>query len=498
MNRPRVSIFSVRRAWAGALMIAGALCAGTLAAGSADPVAWHAPPPPEPAVVVVRGATIWTSGPDGQLENADLVVRDGRIVAVGADVAADAPADALTIDGRGKHVTAGIIDPHSHISTAGGVNEATNIVTAEVRIEDVIDAHDIAIYRQLAGGTTVAHIMHGSANSIGGQTAVIKMRWGQDARGLHFKAANPGIKFALGENPKQSNWGVSQLRYPQTRAGVEGSIRDALAAAEDLRRTREQHAAAGRDAIPPRPDLQVDALLEVLDGTRDVHSHSYRADEILMLLDVAADHGFVVKVFQHGLDAYKVADELAAAGSGVSSFSDWWAYKFEVIDAIPHNGAILHERGVLTSFNSDDDELGRRLNLEAAKAVRYGGVAPREALKFMTLNPAIQLGIDDRVGSLEPGKDADFVVWSGDPLSTYSICEWTFIDGRPYFSRARDLENRAAIAEERAQLLAAVRAASGSGGDDAADGDEAETSEAPEAPEASDTQDASYAAEVLP
>jgi imidazolonepropionase-like amidohydrolase len=440
------------------------------ALGGGDPAAWNEPIPAQPNVLVVRNATIWTCGPQGRLENADLLVRNGRIAAIGTDLAA--PEGAVVFDAAGKHVTPGLIDAHSHTAITGGVNEGTNITTAEVRIGDVLDPEDIGIYRQLAGGLTAANLLHGSANSIGGQNQVIKLRWGADPEGLRFAGAPPGIKFALGENPKQSNWGVQRRRFPQTRQGVEESIRERFVAALDYRRRWDEYGkGAGKDRVPPRRDLQLEALLEILDGKRLVHAHSYRADEILMLIELARSFGFRVATFQHVLEGYKVADEIAAHGAGASSFSDWWAYKYEVIDAIPWNGALMRERGVVVSFNSDSDELARRLNLEAAKAVRYGGVPDTEALKLVTLNPALQLGIADRVGSLENGKDADFVVWSGDPLSTYTVCEQTWIDGRKYFDRSQDLERRRQIAAERDTLLAKLDKKESKAGDQAKEQD---------------------------
>jgi imidazolonepropionase-like amidohydrolase len=369
-----------------------------------------------------------------------------------------APKDAVIIDARGKHVTPGLIDCHSHAAITGGVNEGSHNVTAEVRIQDVLNADDEVIYRQLAGGLTAADLLHGSANAIGGQNCVVKWRYGEDPEGLKMKGAKPGIKFALGENPKQSNWGPqNNNRYPQTRSGVEQLIRERFLAAQDYMKAMDEWRSGRRKGLPPRRDLQLDALVEVLRGERLVHSHAYRADEILMLIRLAEEFRFTVGTFQHVLEGYKVADEIAAHGAGASTFSDWWAYKFEVYDAVPYNGAIMWDRGVVVSFNSDDDELARRLNLEAAKAVKYGGVPEEEALKFVTLNAARQLAVADRVGSLEPGKDADFVVWSGHPLSTYSVCEETWVDGRKYFDRAEDLAGREALAAERKALIEKIR-----------------------------------------
>jgi len=453
------------------------------AASDGDPSAWASGEPEQPAVVLVRGATVWTSGPAGRLENADLLIRNGRIAAVGQNLDTGAlPDDAVIIDGTGKHVTAGLIDAHSHTAIDGNVNEGTDIITAEVRIADVLNPSDINIYWQLAGGVTAANILHGSANAIGGQNAIIKYRWGAEPSELLFDGAPPGVKFALGENPKQSNWDTGEARYPQTRMGIEQAIVEAFETALDYRRALEAAERSGDGAIPPRPSLRSEAVLEILDGTREVHAHAYRADEMLMLLGLSKRYGFDLAAFQHSLEAYKIADEIAAQGVGASTFSDWWAYKYEVIDAIPYNGAILVDRNVVTSFNSDSDELARRLNTEAAKAVRYGGVSEEEALKLVTLNPAIQLGVDERVGSLDPGKDADFVIWNGHPLSTYTLAEQTWVDGRKYFDRAEDLVRREETAAEREALLAEIEAAAG-GGEEEGAGEEAEGPEEPEAGE---------------
>ena len=278
---------------------------------------------------------------------------------------------------------------------------------------------------------------------------------------MRFKGAMPGIKFALGENVKQSNWGDDfTKRYPQTRMGVEQLIRDRFKAALDYERKWQTYSARKkqRGVIPPRRDLELETLLEILHGERLVHSHSYRQDEILMLVRIADDFGFTMGTFQHVLEGYKIAEALAVHGASASTFSDWWAYKFEVYDAIPYNGALMRDAGVTVSFNSDSAELARRLNQEAAKAVKYGGVPEEEALKFVTLNPAKQLGIDNRVGSLEPGKDADFVIWSGHPLSPYSRCEQTWLDGRKYFDIETDLDVRQQITRERVRLIQKVLA----------------------------------------
>jgi len=409
-------------------------------------------PPPQPKHLVVRGATIWTCGPQGRLENADLLVTSGKIAKVGQGLSA--PPEAVIIDARGKHVTPGLIDAHSHTAIDGGVNEVGNAVTAEVRIEDVLDSDDIALYRELAGGLTCSNELHGSANPIGGQNAVIKLRWGALPEEMLFEGAPSGIKFALGENVKQSNAPRPTDRYPQTRQGVEQLIRDRFRAALDYEKAWQEYSSKKKgQAIPPRRDLQLEALLEVLKGKRLIHSHGYRQDEILMLMRLAEQFGFHVATFQHVLEGYKVAEALARHRAGASAFSDWWAYKTEAYDAIPYNGALMHQAGIVVSYNSDSDELARRLNTEAAKAVKYGGLSEEEALKFVTLNPAKQLGIDHRVGSLEPGKDADFVIWSGHPLSTYSVCEQTWIDGREYFDHEEDLRMREEVERERERLI---------------------------------------------
>src|SRR5262245_5091230 len=411
----------------------------------------RAEPPKQPKVVAFKNATLWTCGPVGIVESGTLVVRDGKIVAAGKDVTI--PEGAEVIDASGRHITPGIIDCHSHMATDGGVNEGTQAITAEVRIGDFVDADDITIYRQLAGGVTSANVLHGSANPIGGQNQVIKLRWGAPAEQMKFAGAPQGIKFALGENVKQSNL-ESRLatRYPQSRMGVEQIIRDAFARSRDYSAAWERWNTS-HEGLPPRRDLELEALSEILQKKRWVHCHSYRQDEILALIRIFDDYGITIGSLQHILEGYKVADAMAKHGATGSSFSDWWAYKIEVYDSIPFNGALMHRQGVIVSFNSDDDELGRHLNHEAAKAVKYGGVAREEALKFVTLNPAKQLRIDQWVGSLESSNHADFVIWSGDPLSVRSRCEETWIDGRKYFDRDDDRELRADQAKMRAALI---------------------------------------------
>ncbi|MCB2231567.1 amidohydrolase family protein [bacterium] len=415
--------------------------------------------PPTQQSVLITNATIWTSDEAGVLENADLLVQDGKIRAIGSDL--EAPSGVLTIDASGMHVTPGIIDEHSHIAIAGDVNEGTHAVTAEVRIGDIVDPEDIAIYRELAGGTTAAQLLHGSANPIGGQAQVVKLRWGAGPEAMKMPEAPNGIKFALGENVKQSNWGERYtVRYPQTRMGVETIIRDAFQTAREYEQAHEQFGKLGKGdrerTIPPRQDLLMDALVEVLNSNMFVHCHAYVQSEMLMLMRLAEDFGFRLASFEHVLEGYKIADEMAAHGVGGGSFADWWAYKFEVYDAIPYSPALMSERGVLVSINSDSPEQGRRLNQEAAKSIMYGGMSPEEALKMVTINPARQLGIDRYTGSLAVGKDADFVIWSDNPLSMYAVAQQTWIDGRKYFDIENDHKMRETLSQEKSELVQKV------------------------------------------
>jgi len=424
---------------------------------------WETPPKREN--VLVRNATIFTSGKAGVLEHADLLVVDGKIAKVGSGLAL--PAGARVIDATGKFVTPGIIDEHSHVAISQGVNEGTHNVTSEVRIGDVVNPDDVGIYRALAGGTTMAQLLHGSANPIGGQAQVVKFRWGQGSEGLKFDAAPPTIKFALGENVKQSNWGGTS-RYPQTRMGVETIMKDwFLAAREYAAKQKEWGGLSAKQRegrVPPRRDLRLDALAEILEGKRFIHAHSYVQSEILMLMRLAEELGFRVHTFTHILEGYKVAGEMAKHGASAAGFSDWWAYKYEVWDAIPYSPCVTRERGVVTAINSDSAELIRRLNQEAAKMIRYCGLEPAEALKMVTINPAITLKIDARVGSLEEGKDGDFVIWSGNPLSMFSKPEQTWIDGTSYFDLARDAQMRTRDAAEKKALLDKAAAAKARGG----------------------------------
>jgi cytosine/adenosine deaminase-related metal-dependent hydrolase len=409
------------------------------------------------APIVIQNGTIMTVT-KGTIEKGSVVMQDGKIIAVGAKV--NVPAGATIVDATGKFVIPGIIDCHSHIATEA-VNEGTLSVTSMVGIGDTLNPEDIAIYRAMAGGVTTANILHGSANSIGGKTVVVKMRWDHSGSEILFEDALPGIKFALGENPKRRGAaampGLSMApRYPATRMGVEDVIREAFNDAKSYKATWADYnakLAKGVVAIPPAHDLKLDALVEVLDGKRYVHSHCYRQDEILMLLRVADDYGFKIRTLQHVLEGYKVAKEIAAHGAGASTFSDWWAYKVEAYDAIPYTATLMMKKGVLVSLNSDDAELMRHLNTEAAKAMKYGGATETEALSMVTINPAKQLGIEKRVGSLEVGKDGDVVIYDQHPLSTFTKVEKVFIDGQLYFDREKDLADRPSKEREKKALI---------------------------------------------
>lgn len=418
-----------------------------------------------PPAVLIRDATLWTLGPEGVRTNASLLVSEGRIQLVG-DFQAKLTADALVIDGTGLHVTPGLIDCHSHSMILGAVNEMTLPSSAMVRIGDVVNSETDNLHEQLAGGLTVANLLHGSANPIGGQNCVIKLRDGAGPDDLKFAAAPLGIKFALGENVKQSNWGERfNSRFPQTRMGVPTFYVNRFTAAQEYLAARRRHAESPSATPPVRRDLELEALGEILEGQRLIHCHSYRQDEILAFLRTMESFGVRVATLQHVLEGYKVADEIARHGAGGSAFADWWAYKYEVIDAIPYAGSLMRDRGVVVSFNSDSDDHARRLNLEAAKAIKYGGTPPVEALAFVTLNPARQLRIDRWVGSLEPGKDADFVVWSGNPLDSRSICLQTWIEGRKYFDRSLEPARARALDAERTALLDKARQISRGAGD---------------------------------
>jgi len=439
-------------------LLIAALALGAAAASAQQPAATTKVGP-----TLIKNATVLTVT-KGKLENADILLMNGKIAQIGKNLSA--PAGAQVIDATGKYVMPGIIDPHSH-TMIDAVNERSLSVTSMVRIHDVLNPTDVNIYRQLAGGVTSINVLHGSANTIGGQNAVVKLKWGRPVEDMIFKAAPPGIKFALGENVTRKNSQTAAqaqgipLRYPATRMGQEEVLRDAFTRARDYKATWDDYnarvAKGEKGLVPPEHDLELDPLVEVLEGKRFVHAHSYRADEMLMLLNVAKEFGFTVKTLQHGLEGYKIASEIAQAGTGLSTFADEWSYKVEAYDAIPYNVAILMRHGVVATVNSDSDERARRLNIDAAKMMRYGGLTEDEALKTITYNGAVQLGVQDHVGSLEVGKDADVVIWSGDPLSVYSSAETTFIDGEIFFDKKRDLAMRDQMAKERAALEAADR-----------------------------------------
>lgn len=404
----------------------------------------------------IKNATLWTSEKEGILNNSDVIIRDGKIFKIGKEL--KTPKGYQVIDATGKHISAGIIDEHSHIAISKGVNEGSDAITSEVNIGDVVDPDDINIYRALAGGTTSAQLLHGSANPVGGQAQVIKLRWGTSAEEMKNKLAPGSIKFALGENVKQSNWGDSNtIRYPQTRMGVETIVRDAFTRAKEYKASWKKYADLSRSEkkliSPPRKDFRLEALLEIIEKKRFVHSHSYVASEILSLMNIAEDFDFNIQTFTHILEGYKVADEMVKHGASASTFADWWAYKFEVLDAIPMNTCLMMERGVNVSVNSDSGDLIRRLNTEAAKSVQYCGMSQENAMKMVTINPAIQLKIDGSTGSLKIGKDADFVIWSGNPLSIYSQVEQTWVDGFNYFNREQDQIRRVLIADEKNRLI---------------------------------------------
>jgi imidazolonepropionase-like amidohydrolase len=402
---------------------------------------------PSQETILFKNATIWTNEAMGKQEQMDLLVVKGKISQMGKDLKAD---NALVIDATGKHLTPGIVDEHSHIAIAGDVNEGTQSVTSEVRIGDVLWPEDINIYRQLAGGVTSSHLLHGSANTIGGQTQLIKLRWGQNAEQMKFEGWDGFIKFALGENVKQSNWGDRQvIRFPQTRMGVEQVLYDAFSRAKEYER---QLKLTGNNP-PVRKDLELDALVEIMNKKRFITCHSYVQSEINMLMHVGDSMGFKVNTFTHILEGYKVADKMKAHGANASTFADWWAYKFEVYDAIPYNAALMTRVGLNVAVNSDDPEMARRLNQEAAKSMKYGGLSAEEALKLCTLNPAKMLHVDNRIGSIKIGKDADLVLWSDEPLSIYAKPLYTLVDGIIYFDYSKQASLEKQIATDRAFLM---------------------------------------------
>lgn len=404
----------------------------------------------------IKNATLWTSDKQGILENADLLIANGRIEKIGQQLTP--PSGYKVLDATGKHVTAGIVDEHSHIAINGGTNEGTDAVTAEVRIGDVINPEDVSIYRALAGGVTSAQLLHGSANPIGGQSQLIKMKWGESAEQLKFANAPASIKFALGENVKQSNWGEKFVqRFPQTRMGVKALFEEtfdaALAYENALKDYDDLRSSEKKKTLAPRPSYRLQAVAEVLKQQRDVHIHSYVQSEILMFLRLAEAYRFKVQTFTHVLEGYKVASELAAHGAGASTFADWWAYKFEVYDAIPQNACLMQKQGVLTSINSDDYEMQRRLNQEAAKSMMYCGMSKEDAWNMVTINPAKQLRVDEYVGSLTPGKMADIVLWNAEPLSIYAKVTHAWVEGKRYFDREQDQLAQQQVVTERAALI---------------------------------------------
>jgi imidazolonepropionase-like amidohydrolase len=408
--------------------------------------------------ILIRNASVLTIT-SGTLTNTDVLLENGKISRIGQGLSA--PASAQVIDATGKWVMPGIIDAHSHMMS-DAVNEGSLSVTSMTRISDILNPTAPNIYRALAGGVTTINILHGSANTIGGQSATVKLKHGRPTNEMLFDGAPPGIKFALGENVTRKNSSQvlqatgAQRRYPATRMGQEEVLRDAFTRAQDYKREwdawRARTARGDRSAVAPRRDLELEPLVEILEGRRLVHAHTYRADETHMLLQVADEFGFKVKTLQHVLEGYKVAPEIARHGAGASTFADFWSYKIEAYDAIPHNAAVMTRAGVITTLNSDSDERIRRLNIDAAKMMRYGGLTEEEALRLITWNAAWQLGVENRVGSIEVGKDADIAVWSAHPLSVYSHAETTIIDGEIFFDRQRDIADRERRIAERAEL----------------------------------------------
>ncbi|MBC7863338.1 MAG: amidohydrolase family protein, partial [Bacteroidia bacterium] len=418
--------------------------------------------------ILIKDATVWTNEAEGILKDYDVYVVDGKIVRVADDIEAPKLAFAKVINGKGMHLTSGIIDEHSHIAISEGVNEGTQASSAEVRMGDVINSEDINIYRQLAGGVTAAQLLHGSANPIGGQSGLIKLRWGLNPEQMKIEKADGFIKFALGENVKQSNGSeFNSVRFPQTRMGVEQVYYDFFTRAKEYDAKWKTFNGLGekdkKTAIAPRRDLELDALAEILNKKRFITCHSYVQSEIDMLMHVADSMGFKVNTFTHILEGYKIADKMKAHGVAASTFSDWWAYKMEVMDAIPYNSALLMKMGIVTAVNSDDAEMGRRLNQEAAKAIKYGGLSEEEALKLCTLNPAKMLHLDSKMGSIKAGKEADLVLWTDNPLSVYAKADKTIIDGIIYYDAKEDSIAREEIKKERARIINKMMLAKKSG-----------------------------------
>lgn len=428
---------------------------------------------PKQETILIKNATVWTNEKDGILQGTDVLIKNGKIAQVGKNLS---DPTAKVVDGTGKHLTAGIIDEHSHIAAAS-INEGGQSVTSEVRIADNLNPDDINIYRQLSGGVTSSHILHGSANTIGGQTQLIKLRWGANDDGLKFQGADGFIKFALGENVKRSSSTQGNTRFPDTRMGVEQVLTDAFTRASDYQNALKKiadDAKAKKGVAMPNPwsivrrDLELDALVEIMNKKRFITCHSYVQSEINATMKVAEKFGFPVNTFTHILEGYKVADKMKAHGAAASTFADWWNYKMEVVDAIPANAAIMQRVGLNVAINSDDAEMARRLNQEAAKSVKYAGMGEEDALKMVTLNPAKMLHVDDKVGSIKVGKDADLVLWTDHPLSIYAKSQQTIVDGIVYFDRDRDAELRKQVLAEKNRLIqkmgAAKRTSGGAGG----------------------------------
>ncbi len=414
------------------------------------PYGWEDGAAPKQETILIKNATVWTSEKEGILPNTDVLLKAGKIAAVGKNLSADG---ARVIDGTGKFLTPGIIDEHSHIA-ASSINEGGQSVTSEVRIADNLNPDDINIYRQLSGGVTTSHILHGSANTIGGQTQLIKLRWGADDEGLKFKGADGFIKFALGENVKRSPTQAGQNnRFPDTRMGVEQVLEDAFTRAKDYQKEWKGYNDDGKKGSAPRRDLELDALVEILNNKRFITCHSYIQSEINMAMHMGDKMGYHYNTFTHILEGYKVADKMKAHGANASTFSDWWNYKMEVVDATPYNAYLMQQAGLNVAINSDDAEMARRLNQEAAKSIKYGGMSETDALKMVTINPAKMLHVDDKVGSIKVGKDADVVLWSDHPLSIYAKSLYTIVDGTIYFDREKDAQMEKSIAAERMRIV---------------------------------------------
>ena len=406
--------------------------------------------------ILIRNATIMTAS-HGTIENGSILIRNGKIAAVGKAAEVKGGANATVIDASGMYVTPGFIDSHSH-TALDSINEGSLSVTAMVRMRDVVNDTDINIYRQLAGGMTTIHQLHGSANAIGGQNSIIKLKWGKPVEEMWVADAPRTIKFALGENPKRSNMSIPgmQRRFPATRMGVEETIREAFTQGREYMQKWEAYEAArqrGENPLPPAKDLKLEAIADILRGKIDIHSHCYRADEIVMLMRLCEEFGIKVRTLQHTLEGYKVAPEIAKHGASASILPDWWAYKMEAYDAIPFNAAVMTRRGIVVSIHSDSNEHARRFYQEAAKMMKYGDLTEEEALRLVTLNPAIQMRLENRIGSIDVGKDADLVLFNGHPFSIYSRPEMTMIEGEVYFDRKKDLEMREKLAKEKKDLI---------------------------------------------